>query len=369
MPTLDKTVIRDFRNIELQELDFCPNLNCISGGNGEGKTNLLDAIWYLAMTKSAFATGDKFNFRHGAGSFALSGDFTISGGRTTSIAVEVRDNGEKRVRRDGKQYTKISEHIGLIPIVMVSPADTALVSESGEERRKFANAVISQMDRPYLYSLQRYNHLLQQRNCLLKGGNADPGLLDALDSGLSDEAGTVRRARQDFSAGLSPLVGKYYAAISGSAEKVEVTYRSDLDGGESLKDILSRTRERDAALRYTGSGIQRDDFLFWMDGYPIRRCGSQGQQKSFLVALKFAQYELMRKNFGGEAPILLLDDLFDKLDMDRVSNLLKMVSGEDFGQIFLSDSNKVRIKSVVAGLSGSRTFCEAKGGVFSSEDE
>lgn len=362
---IKKIVVQDFRNIELQELDFCPNINCISGGNGEGKTNLLDAIWYLSMTKSAFSTSDRFNFRHGCTSFALSGLYTLPSGPDTRISIRVDESG-KKLRRDDKPYNRLADHIGLLPVVMVSPADVAMVSETGEERRKFCNAVLSQMCAEYLNAVQNYSRLLSQRNAMLKNGNPDPQLLDVIESQMELHARPVYEMRSALSSDLSPLVQEFYSEISGGKEQVSISYRSDLDKGP-LADMLRSRRERDSILKYTGAGVQRDDFLFELNGWPIRRCGSQGQQKSFLVALKFAQYSLM-KSRSGFAPMLLLDDLFDKLDMGRVQNLLKMVAGNDFGQIFLSDSNKVRLSGIVDSITAERTYYEAKGGAFTRND-
>jgi len=365
MPTLEKIVIRDFRNIELQELEFSPNVNCISGGNGEGKTNLLDAIWYLSMTKSAFSPSDRFNFRHGTDSFAIGATCRMNGGVKSRFAIQVEAQGGKKLLRDDKPYVRIGEHIGVLPIVMVSPADTAMISESGEERRKFANSVLSQMNPTYLSDIMQYNRLLLQRNKLLKSGVSDADLLESFDVRLSRLATPVFEARRTLAAELAPSVSEYYASISGGRESIGIEFHSDLEKG-SLEDILKQTREKDAIFKYTTAGIQRDDFVFTMDGYPIRRCGSQGQQKSFLVALKFAQYDIMKSSYGY-APILLLDDLFDKLDINRVGNLLKMVAGNDFGQIFLTDSNKTRINGIVDGITSDRKYFETSGGVFSNE--
>jgi len=362
---IKKIVVQDFRNIELQELDFCPNINCISGGNGEGKTNLLDAIWYLSMTKSAFSTSDRFNFRHGCTSFALSGLYTLPSGPDTRISIRVDESG-KKLRRDDKPYNRLADHIGLLPVVMVSPADVAMVSETGEERRKFCNAVLSQMSAEYLNAVQNYSRLLSQRNAMLKNGVPDYQLLDVIDSQMELHARPVFEMRSLLAGDLSPLVQEFYSEISGGKEQVSISYRSDLEKGP-LTDILRSRRERDSILKYTGAGVQRDDFIFELNGWPIRRCGSQGQQKSFLVALKFAQYSLM-KSRGGVAPMLLLDDLFDKLDMGRVQNLLTMVAGNDFGQIFLSDSNKVRLSGIVDSITAERTYYEAKGGAFTRNE-
>ncbi|MBQ2501292.1 MAG: DNA replication and repair protein RecF [Bacteroidales bacterium] len=362
MPVLKKIVVQDFRNIALQELEFSPNVNCICGNNGEGKTNLIDAVYYLSMTKSAFSTTDRYNFRYGTESFSISGVYAMPGGMESRFSVRSESGGEKKIKRDDKPYARASEHIGVLPVVMVSPQDYALVAESGEERRRFVNSVLSQMDREYLSALQQYNRLLLQRNRLLKDGCADPALLDVFDQRMSALAVPVFEARKQFAEQLSPVVRDYYAFISGGGEQVGIDYRSDLEKG-SLEDILRERRDRDAAMRFTTAGLQRDDFLFTLNGHPIRKCGSQGQQKSFLVALKFAQYEIMKRNYGF-TPILLLDDLFDKLDLGRISNLLKMVAGQDFGQIFLSDCNKVRMSAIVDEITKDRAYFEAEGGSF-----
>ena len=362
MPVLEKIVISDFRNIHLQELDFSPNINCISGNNGEGKTNLLDAIYYLSMTKSAFSASDKFNFRHGTEEFSLSGAYRMENGLSSRFALKMNSRGEKKVRRDDKQYPKVSDHIGALPIVMVSPADISMISDSGEERRRFANAVLSQMDREYMSSLQQYNRLLLQRNRMLKGAELDLALLEVMDMRMSALAEPVYHARKRFIEELKPIVSDCYQALSGGSESIGIEYDSELSKA-SLEELLASSLEKDKVLKYTSSGIQRDDFIFTMNGHPIRRFGSQGQQKSFLVALKFAQYEIMKRNYGF-APILLLDDVFDKLDMSRISNLLQMVASNDFGQIFITDSNKVRMSAIVDGLTQDRAYFETAAGSF-----
>ena len=318
MPVLEKIVISDFRNIELQDLDFSPNVNCISGNNGEGKTNLLDAIYYLSMTKSAFSTSDKFNFRHGVDEFSLSGTYRMENGLSSRFSMKISSKGEKKLRRDDKSYNKVSDHVGALPIVMVSPADISLVSESGEERRRFVNAVLSQMDREYMSAMQQYNRLLLQRNRMLKEMDPDRSLLEVIDMRMSALADPIYEARRKFVEDIRPVVSQYYKDVSGGSELVGIEYDSELSKA-SLDMLLEASYEKDRIMKYTTSGIQRDDFIFTMNGHPIRRYGSQGQQKSFLVSLKFAQYEIMKRNYGF-APILLLDDVFDKLDMgDRKS--------------------------------------------------
>lgn len=362
MPVLEKIVISDFRNIELQELEFSPNINCISGNNGEGKTNLLDAIYYLSMTKSAFASSDRYTFRYGTEEFSLSGTYRMENGLASRFSMRMTTKGEKKVKRDDKAYGRVSEHVGVLPIVMVSPADISMVSESGEERRRFVNAVLSQMDREYMTALQQYNRLLQQRNKMLKEMDPDRSLLEVIDFRMSALAGPIYQARKRFVEDLKPIIADYYKAVSGGNEIVDIEYESDLSKAP-LEELLSVSYEKDRILKYTTAGLQRDDFVFKMNGWPIRRHGSQGQQKSFLVSLKFAQYEIMKKNYGF-APILLLDDVFDKLDMGRISNLLEMVSGKDFGQIFITDSNKVRMSGIVDGLTQDRAYFETVSGTF-----
>ena len=362
MPILEKIVISDFRNIQLQELEFSPNVNCVSGNNGEGKTNLLDAIYYLSMTKSAFASSDKFNFRHGTDEFSIAGTYRMENGLSSRFALKMSSKGEKKVKRDDKPYGKVSEHVGVLPIVMVSPSDISMVSESGEERRRFVNAVLSQMDREYMAAMQQYNRLLLQRNKMLKEQGPDRSLLEVIDMRMSMLAEPIFQARKSFVEDLKPIVAEYYKAVSGDSEQVDIEYESELFKAP-LDQLLEASFDKDRVLKYTTAGIQRDDFAFRMNGHPIRRYGSQGQQKSFLVSLKFAQYEIMKKNYGF-APILLLDDVFDKLDMGRISNLLQMVASNDFGQIFITDSNKVRMSGIVDKLTQDRAYYDTVSGSF-----
>lgn len=362
MQTLSKIMVQDFRNIAFQELEFSEGINCICGDNGEGKTNLIDAVYYLSMTKSAFAAGDRYNFRYGTEAFAISGLYRTASGGSMRICVEVSAQGGKRIRRDDKPYSKAAGHIGLIPVVIVSPSDISMISESGEERRRFANAVISQMDGEYLAALQQYNRLLSQRNRLLRGGGGDSLLLDAFDARMGACSRVIHDRRRRFIEDMNPVVARRYAELSGGGEEVSISYKSELSA-HPLEELLKASRQRDALLGYTTCGIQRDDFIFGMDGHPIRRNGSQGQQKSFLVSLKFAQYSIMKESYGF-APLMLLDDVFDKLDMNRVRNLLSMVAGNGFGQIFITDSDKVRMRRVLDGVGSERAYFEAEGGAF-----
>jgi len=361
MPSLKKIIVQDFRNIEFQDLAFSPNVNCISGNNGEGKTNLLDAIYYLSMTKSAFPAPDRYNFRYGTEGFTIGGLYQMENGLESRFSLKADADGKKLVR-DDKPLSRMAEHIGTLPVVMVSPGDGALVSESGEERRRLSNAVLSQMDAEYLAAVQSYTKLLAQRNKLLKEMSPDPALLDVLDLRMEASASYIHSRRASLAEDLRPAVAEFYRLISGGSESVSIEYKSDLWAG-SLREVFAAHRDRDMVLRYTSSGVQRDDFLFTMNGYPIRRSGSQGQQKSFLVALKFAQYEIMKRSYGF-APMLLLDDVFDKLDMGRISNLISMVAGSDFGQIFITDTDRQRLSSVVDSITRDRAYFSASDGTF-----
>lgn len=341
---LTRLILRDFKNISETELDFSPKVNYIYGSNGAGKTNLLDAVYYLSMTKSYFSSSDQYVYAYGADEATLCGFYQMDGGTEERISAAVRRGGEKFFRRGAKAYSRFSEHIGLLPVVMVSPLDTALISESGEERRKYLNFILSQIDRTYLQHIQAYNQLLLQRNRLLKSDAVQPVLLATFSERMAPHAAYVHQARKELCEKLRPLVQDFYGQLSQRREEVDLAYRSDLDE-LSMEDLFAREAEKERVLHYTTAGIQRDDLHFRLDGHPLRRIGSQGQQKSFLLAMKLAQFRFVRQIYG-QTPILLLDDVFDKLDMQRVEDLLALVSTLDFGQIFLTDSNKIRLEKV-----------------------
>ena len=321
---LTRIILHDFKNIAEAEVTFSPKVNYIYGSNGAGKTNLLDAIYYLSMTKSYFSASDQYVYAYGAPEATLCGFYRMDGGTEEKIVASIRRGGEKVFRRGAKTYARFSEHVGLLPVVMVSPLDTALIHDSGDERRKYMNFILSQIDRSYLAHIQAYNQLLLQRNRLLKDDRPSDLLLETFSERMEPHAAYVHHSR-----------GK---------EEVDLAYRSDLDEAP-LGELFAREAERERVLRYTTAGIQRDDLSFRLDGHSLRRSGSQGQQKSFLLATKLAQFRFVRDVYG-QTPILLLDDVFDKLDMQRVEDLLALVSTLDFGQIFLTDSNKVRLEDV-----------------------
>ena len=374
MATLEKIIIQNFRNISFAELSFSAGVNCVCGKNGQGKTNLLDAIHYLSLTRSAFSSSDSFCYRHGCDAFSIAGVCRMQDGLSSRFVVNV-DNGVKTVKRDDKVYPKVSAHIGVLPVVMVSPQDSTLVSESGDERRRFANCVLSQLSAEYLSATSRYNKLLAQRNRILKDYRPDTSLLEVLDAQMGECAAIIIPHRREFSDMLCKAVSTHYASLSGGSETISVSYRSgvpvsfrsdvcsDDDIAASFAAMLKSSLEKDLILKYTSTGVQRDDFLFEMDGYPIRKCGSQGQQKSFLVALKLAQYDIMKASYGFP-PVLLLDDVFDKLDEGRIANLLKIVNSTDYGQIFITDTNRDRMERIVGGIAQDVKFFNADNGEF-----
>lgn len=372
--------ILNFKNLAEDSLVFSPKINCISGNNGAGKTNLLDAVWFLSMTKSFFHYPDSFSIRHEEGECALHGTYQMDDGTINRIGLAIGKTSsknllsDKTLKRNDKNYKRFSEHIGLIPIVMVSPSDTAIINSGGEERRRFINQLISQIDKKYLAEHQNYNKLLMQRNKILKGDNGEVSkeLLESIDHYLCSSAEYIFKKREEICSLLNEQITQYYySQLSGDEEVVKLKYASDLHKGE-LKELLEKNFERDLIYKYTTTGIHRDDFLFEIgtdetELYPLKRCGSQGQQKCFLIALKLAQYSIMKELNGGVAPILLLDDIFDKLDMKRVEYLLSMVSEDAFGQIFITDSNKVRMAALVEKVGSScRNFTVEDGQVSCS---
>lgn len=346
---LKRLSLINFKNIGQEELSLIAGINCFVGDNGAGKTNFVDAIHFLSMCKSAFAMTDTQSVRHGEEFFLLEGSYERTDGRSEQVTCSFARRGGKTLKRNGKEYDRLSDHVGLIPVVIVSPADSALVSEAADERRRYLNGCISQLDRSYLSAVMRYNAVLSERNKYLKIGS-DEDMLLIYDRQLAEHGAVIFEKRRAFAERLQPIVGEYYALLSGQRERVELTYRSEL-AETPFMELLQRARQRDLVNQFTTAGVHRDDLVLRIDGYPLRKYGSQGQQKSFLVALKLAQYCVVAAD-KGEKPILLLDDLFDKLDMGRVEQLIKLVSGEQFGQIVITDCNKVRLEKILGRQGG-----------------
>lgn len=361
---LKKLSLLHFKNIARQELEFCRGVNCLVGDNGAGKTNVMDAIYYLSMCKSSLPMTDTQSIRHGEEGFLVEGQYVSDEEKNERIVCSFTRKGGKVLKRNGKEYERLADHVGLVPAVIVSPADNALISDAAEERRRYLNACISQLDRPYLANVMRYNAVLAERNRLLKM-QPDETMLAIYDDQLTDYGTKIHAARQAFAERLQPVVAEYYRILSGDREEVEVHYKSEL-GERPFDEILRAARQKDLVNEYTTSGIHRDDLTLRIGGYPLRKYGSQGQQKSFLIALKLAQYAVVAEACG-EKPILLLDDLFDKLDAGRVEQLIRLVSDEAFGQIFITDCNPTRLKSILDEAGGEYALFTVANGEIASE--
>ena len=341
---LDKLLLINFKNIQQVELSLSEGFNCFVGENGAGKTNILDAVYYLSMSKSALTMTDGQSINHSEEFFVIEGSYLSDNDRSEVVNCSFSRRAGKVIKRNGKEYDRIADHVGAFPVVVVSPQDSTLITDAAEERRKYINGVLSQIEAGYLTAMIRYNTVLAERNRYLKMGSAEDMLL-IYDQQLSELGDRIYKARKAIIEKMQPLVAQYYAFLSGDREQVDIAYRSEL-ADLPLSELLLRSRQRDVVNQFTTSGVHRDDILFSIAGYPLRKFGSQGQQKSFLLALKLAQYKLISES-RGERAILLLDDLFDKLDTGRVEKLLTLVSGEEFGQIIITDCNRMRLENTL----------------------
>lgn len=344
---LQKINLINFKNYEQAELEFSPGANCISGNNGQGKTNILDAVYYLSFCKSYFNPVDSQNIMHSSPFFVIQGVFEKEG-QKDSVYCGVKRNQKKQFKRNQKEYQRLADHIGLFPLVMISPTDTNLISEGSEERRKLIDSIISQYDKIYLEDLIAYNKIVAHRNALLKQfatrNYYDPDTLAIWDEQMVELAQRIFEKRSGFISSFLPLFQHFFSFIAGTDEKVNITYQSDLQDG-AFAETLKNTLSKDRTMEYTTVGIHKDDLLFQLGEFPIKKYGSQGQQKSFLIAVKLAQFEML-KAIQKTKPILLLDDIFDKLDELRVGKLMELVSKESFGQIFITDTNGERVLEI-----------------------
>ena len=342
---LKKLVLINFKNIAQAEITLSERLNCFVGDNGAGKTNVLDAVYYLSMSKSALTMTDGQSVRHGEDFFVVEGTYAGDSGSNDTVNCSFLRRSGKVLKLNGKEYDRMADHVGRFPVVMVSPQDRVLITDAAEERRRYLNAFLSQLDRDYLASLMRYKAVLAERNRFLKS-SSDEQMLQIYDMQLADHAARIYERRRDIIERLRPLVAEFYRQLSGDREQVEIEYRSEL-ASASMGELLLASRERDIVNGFTTSGVHRDDMSLRIGGYPLRKYGSQGQQKSFLMSLKLAQYRILAE-VCGERPLLLLDDLFDKLDTSRVENLLSLVAGDGFGQIFITDCNRSRLETILS---------------------
>lgn len=353
--------ILNYRNLPDVSIALSPKINCFIGSNGMGKTNLLDAIYYLSFCKSAVTVSDSSNILHDAPFFMLQGAYCSDSGIDEEVSCGLKRGEKKQFKRNKKSYDRLADHIGSLPLVMISPADNELIAGGSEERRRFMDMVISQYDKEYLNSLIRYNRALAQRNVLLRGEREpDAEMLSLIEDMMVAEAVNIYNGRVAFVNELVPIFSEFHNAITGGKESVSLAFRSHMNEGD-LSALLRASRADDRRVGHTTKGCHRDDLVMQLGGYAIKKEGSQGQNKSFLVALKLAQFHFLHRK-GGEMPLLLLDDIFDKLDSRRVEQIVNLVSGDKFGQIFITDVNREHIDNILERIKGEYKLFEVVAG-------
>lgn len=355
--------IVNFKNIAEASLEFPAGVNCILGDNGMGKSNLLEAIHFLCLARPMTSITEGALLRHGTDLLSVRGDFLSDTGSQEQVNIGLVKGKGKKLRRNGKEYDRISRHIGAFPIVCVTPRDSDIITGGGEERRRLMDMVISQADPAYLTQLVRYNRALESRNRMLRAGVKDPILYESVESGMESAAMAVHAARSEWVKRTAPEVSRYYSLIAGSNEKAGLSYHSVLNDS-NLADVLHRTRGKDTALGFTSSGIHRDDIYTTLDSYSMKRLGSQGQVKSFALAMRLAIFDYLKET-GGMTPILLLDDIFDKLDSGRVGRIMQLVSNSsNFRQIFITDTNREHLDEILSFIAGDKKLFGADHGEF-----
>jgi len=346
---LDRLSIFDFKNIERADLSFSPNVNCFVGDNGMGKTNVLDAVYYLSFCKSASNPTDAQNIRHGSPFFLLEGTYADVDGTALTVSIGVKPGVKKQLKRGGKPVKRLAEHIGTIPLVLISPSDSLLVSGGSEERRRFLDSAISQYDTAYLDALISYDKALRQRNALLRADEEpDAALLDVLEAMMDSAAAPIYAGRRAFVEEFVPIFrGLYDRLCNASGEVPDIAYATHADRGPLLP-LLREGRAKERIVGYSLHGPHKDDLLFSLNGYPLKREGSQGQAKTYFIALKLAQFLFLKQKGERRTPLLLLDDIFDKLDDGRVGQIVEYVSGDDFGQIFITDTHRAHLDQILS---------------------
>lgn len=363
---LDRISIVNYKNIRQAELSFSPKLNCFIGHNGMGKTNLLDAVYYLSFCKSSTNPIDSQIICHNEEFFVLQGFYSQTDGTPEEIYCGMKRGRKKQFKRNKKDYQRLADHIGFIPVVIVSPADSELIAGGSEERRRFMDVVISQYDRPYLDALMRYNKALQQRNTLLKAEEEpDAELLDVWEEMMASTGEFIYRRREEFIREFIPTFRKFHSFISQDCEEVNLNYTSHAQRGPLLETIR-QSRVKDRTVGYSLHGIHKDELEMKLGDYPIKREGSQGQNKTYLIALKLAQFDFLHRTGSQTTPILLLDDIFDKLDASRVEQIVKLVSGDSFGQIFITDTNRDHLDNILRNMDKPYTLFEVENGNIKS---
>lgn len=345
---LKKISILNYKNIQVADLTFSPKLNCLIGHNGEGKTNLLDAVYYLSFCRSAFNPIDSQVITHDRDFFVLDGLYLNDMGDEERIYCGMKRGTRKRFKRNQKEYKRLSQHIGLIPLIFVSPADTALIDGGSDGRRRFLDMVISQLDHSYIELLSRYNKALTQRNALLKAEQEPDGaLMEILEQEMATQGEAIYTKRDAFVREFIPVFQTIYDHVSGCHETVSLQYISHAQRGPLL-DVIQRDRHKDRAVGYSLHGVHRDDLEMMIGGYQLKREGSQGQNKTYVLALKLAQFDFLKRTASSTTPLLLLDDIFDKLDAGRVERIVNMVAGDAYGQIFITDTNRDHLDSILS---------------------
>ena len=362
---LRKISILNYKNIAQADLDLSPKMNCLIGQNGEGKTNVLDAIHFLALCKSTTTSVDSACIRHDEDFCVLQGDFEREDGMKEEIYLGMKRGQKKQLKRNKKPYKRLTEHIGLIPLVVVSPLDGLLIAGGSEERRRFLDVVISQTDPRYLEALVCYNKALQQRNALLKleEPGPDPEVLSLWEEEMARHGQVIFEARQRYVEEFMPIFQSIYSRISQERESVGMQYVSHAQRGPLL-DIIRRDRQRDLVMGYSLHGVHKDELEMTLGGFPIKREGSQGQNKTYLIALKLAQFDFLRSTGSQTTPILLLDDLFDKLDAERVEQIVHLVAGDSFGQIFITDTNRDHLDQILTRMDSDYRLFHVQGGAI-----
>ena len=344
---LNKLSVVNFKNIRTASLDFSPKLNCLIGSNGMGKTNILDAVYYLSFCRSAFNPVDSQVITHGEEFMVLEGTYSSDNGDIENIYCGMKKGNRKHFKRNKKEYKRLSQHIGLIPIIFISPADSTLIDGSSEERRRLMDMVIAQYDNAYMDHLSAYNKALQQRNALLKmEEEPDITLMEIWENQMAEAGEAVYRKRDAFIKELVPVFQNIYSSIAGIQEEVSLKYVSHCQRGPLL-EIIQRDRFKDRAVGYSLHGIHRDDLEMLLGGFQMRREGSQGQTKTFSLALKLAQFNFLCRTNSATTPILLLDDIFDKLDVQRVKKIVQLVADDHYGQIFITDTNREHLDNIL----------------------
>lgn len=360
---LEKIDIVNFKNIAEAKMEFSPGVNCLLGLNGMGKSNLLEAIHFLSMARPIRSVPESALIMHGAEMMMVKGTYQMDSGAQESVSCGIVKGKGKTLRRNDKEYRRISEHIGKFPIVSITPSDPEIVTGSGDVRRKLMDVVISQADPAYLSRLIRYNKALDSRNKMLRAGVHDKLLYESIEANMTESATAIHKARLDWTQEIQPDFERYYSRVSGDAEKASLSYKSVLNE-RTLQDVFDTERPRDLALGFTSAGIHRDDLTTRLGDYSMRRLGSQGQVKTFTIALKLAIFDYLRRK-GGITPILLLDDIFDKLDATRVARIIGEVSGgENFGQIFITDTNREHLDETLEGIRSESKLFEVTDGKF-----